>query len=139
MDNDLTLRLFRPYLALKRGVTADEEDLDRRFDAIMDNVARKQASPRTAAPRPSRCICRAASHVGRRIAAHLAKGTVAGAGVAVAGYTARMVADVASLAVITVTAVVTVFAVTAVGDHYEMRHKRTADTEHDVVTSTTFE
>ncbi|MER6425491.1 hypothetical protein [Streptomyces sp. NPDC001137] len=127
-DNDLICGLYRPYLALTRAVAADEDDLDRRFDHIMDKVAQQpQPHPPTARPRPAHLA------PGRRLFTHLAASTLAGAGVAVAGGATRLMTGVVNFVVITVAAAVTVFAVTAVGDHCVARHKRTADTEHDAM------
>lgn len=125
-------KLYRSYLAMTHSVAADERDLDSRFERIMDKAAQQQQPHLpTAHPAPARCT----SPCGRRRAiAHLAASALAGTGVAVAGYATRAMAGVVSLVVITVAATVTVFAVTAVGDHYVGRHKRAADTEHDVMT-----
>ncbi|MFF8946694.1 hypothetical protein ACF1A5_31450 [Streptomyces sp. NPDC014864] len=52
--DDLVVRLYRPYVRLKADIRADDQDLDRRFEHIMDAVASPPAPPHRPATAPRR-------------------------------------------------------------------------------------
>ncbi|MFF3326443.1 hypothetical protein [Streptomyces sp. NPDC002889] len=86
-DNDLALKLYRSWVVMKIRLSANREDLDRRFDSIMSEIDSEQEPPLfSTAKRLVGAACRHGVHAGWRfVQSQLVKVGALGAGAAAVG------------------------------------------------------
>lgn len=88
-DDDLSLRLYRSWLIMRSRLSADREDLDRRFDKIMSEIDR-ESEPRFLFMIKHRISagCRRRVHAVRRLAQaqRVTVAALGGGAVAAGGY-----------------------------------------------------
>jgi hypothetical protein len=86
-DNDLSLKLYRSWVVMKIRLSANQEDLDRRFDSIMSEIDSEQESgPLSTAKRLVDAACRRGVHASWRfVQSQMVKMGALGAGAAAVG------------------------------------------------------
>jgi hypothetical protein len=115
-DNDLALMLYRCYRSLQARLADDEDDLDRRFDTIMENIERQQR--RDARSKRARLHCAAHLRNLMRCArtSALGQATTGGAAAAMSAKLTQFAQGWVSLGVTMATGALTAVAVVAVID-----------------------
>ncbi|MGW2287055.1 hypothetical protein [Streptomyces phaeochromogenes] len=137
-DNDLRLKLYRSYVMMSRRLAEDDQDLDRRFDKIMDDIDRQnRPAPIAAAIRRLGDARHAAAGTGRGlITSKLVKSGAAGLGMAIVAATTRVVADVVNVMIAATAGAAAVLAVTALTDRLPARRRRARRRERDSIAPT---
>ncbi|MDQ1033540.1 hypothetical protein QF035_011209 [Streptomyces umbrinus] len=136
-DNDLRLKLYRSYVMMSRRLAEDDQDLDRRFDKIMDDIDRQnQPAPIAAAIRRLGDARHAAAETGRRLIASKLVKSAAGLGMAIVTATTRVVAGVINVMSAATAGAATALAVTALTDRFPARRRRARRRERDTIAPT---
>lgn len=102
-ENDLSLKLYRSWVVMKIRLSADREDLDRRFDSIMSEIDREQEPQLlTATKHLLRAGYRRGLNLGRRLVQlQMIKMGALGAGAAgVGGYMSMRIEGALNLMVV---------------------------------------
>ncbi|MER5199829.1 hypothetical protein AB0E04_47745 [Streptomyces sp. NPDC048251] len=115
-DNDLALMLYRCYRSLQARLGDDEDDLDRRFDKIMENVGRQQRRDARSKCASLHCAAHLSALMRRARTSALGQAGTGGAAAAVTAKLTQFAQGWVSLGVAMATGALTAVAVVAVID-----------------------
>lgn len=138
-ENDLKIKLYRNYVALRLRLAGDEADLDRRFDKIVTGISQRR-QPRDVmwARGLRRTARRTCSTLEWLLTATTTKMAVAGAGAAVIGKATHFAHGLVNIGVAALAGALAATALAVLADPRSLRRRSTARrARSDVSTSST--